>query len=134
MAKTTYTAQEIAEILLLSRNVISLNAHVKPNSVDEMDETEIGDLIEDTGPGPEELAMEQNRAEILDKYMNKYLTHREKEILSMRFGIDNGNPKSLIEIAKHFGLTRERIRQIEVNAIRKLRYYFYKNKITWENL
>ena len=52
----------------------------------------------------------------------KTLTPREEKVLSLRFGLDDGNPKTLEEVGKEFNVTRERIRQIEAKALRKLRH------------
>ena len=52
----------------------------------------------------------------------KTLTPREEKVLSLRFGLEDGNPKTLEEVGKEFNVTRERIRQIEAKALRKLRH------------
>ena len=54
--------------------------------------------------------------------MLKTLTPREEKVLKLRFGLDDGNPKTLEEVGKEFNVTRERIRQIEAKALRKLRH------------
>ncbi len=54
--------------------------------------------------------------------MLKTLTPREEKVLSLRFGLEDGNPKTLEEVGKEFNVTRERIRQIEAKALRKLRH------------
>ena len=52
----------------------------------------------------------------------KTLTHREAKVLSLRFGLEDGHPRTLEEVGSEFGVTRERIRQIEAKALRKLRH------------
>lgn len=61
--------------------------------------------------------MKEQLAEVL-----KTLTPREEKVLRLRFGLDDGNPKTLEEVGKEFNVTRERIRQIEAKALRKLRH------------
>ena len=61
--------------------------------------------------------LKEQLAEVL-----KTLTPREEKVLSLRFGLDDGNPKTLEEVGKEFNVTRERIRQIEAKALRKLRH------------
>ena len=89
--------------------------------VDEDGETCMGDLIADTGSGNmlDNLIEEANSA-IVNSVLST-LSNREAEILRMRFGIDRPAPMTLEEIGKHYDLSRERIRQIENKALRKLR-------------
>lgn len=61
--------------------------------------------------------LKEQLAEVL-----KTLTPREEKVLSLRFGLEDGNPKTLEEVGKEFNVTRERIRQIEAKALRKLRH------------
>ena len=61
--------------------------------------------------------LKEQLAEVL-----KTLTPREEKVLKLRFGLDDGNPKTLEEVGKEFNVTRERIRQIEAKALRKLRH------------
>ena len=115
------------------QDAVSLNTPIFSEWGDEIDE--IQDTIADDSPTPEELAVQQDRAELINKYLERYLTEREAKILRMRFGFeDDGVCYTLEEIASVFGLTRERIRQLEAKAIRKLRCRFARNNIKREDL
>jgi RNA polymerase primary sigma factor len=89
---------------------------------DGADSTELGDFIEDPSvvepddAASKELLREQFRS-VLD-----FLNVREREVLAMRFGLNDGRDHTLEEVGKTFGVTRERIRQIEAKALRKLRH------------
>jgi RNA polymerase sigma factor (sigma-70 family) len=86
------------------------------------DKTELGDLITDTAnPGPEEVATEHLLYEQLYKAVN-LLTEREREIIAARFGLKDDDNKTLEEVGTEFGITKERVRQIERQALTKLRY------------
>ena len=134
MSGRKYTAKEIEQIMLLAQDVISLNAPItNKGDMQDMD-TELGDLIEDPNPTPEEEAMITNRREVIASYLRKYLSPREQRVIILRFGLESGRPMTLEEIGREYGITRERVRQVEAKAIRKLRFRFAKNKITWENI
>lgn len=133
MDQKTYTAKDIAQILLLAQDVISLNTPIKNDEVQDSD-TELGDFVEDPGPTPEEEAIINNRQELIASYLKKYLTPREQQIINLRFGLENGHVLTLEELGKMLGLTRERVRQIEAKAIRKLRVRFARNNINREVL
>lgn len=131
MTKTNYTGTDIGYILALAQDVVSLNT---PVHYDDTEETEIGDFVEDTSPTPEEEAIKSDRLRRIEGYLTKFLTPRERDIIRCRFGFDDGHPMRLIEIGKRYGICRERIRQIEAKALRKLRFAFAKHHITWENI
>ena len=134
MSGRKYTAKEIEQIMLLAQDVISLNAPItNKGDMQDMD-TELGDLIEDPNPTPEEEAMITNRREVIASYLRKYLSPRDQRVIILRFGLESGRPMTLESIGKEYGLSRERVRQVEAKAIRKLRFRFAKNKITWENI
>lgn len=127
-----WTRQKVEEALLLAQEVLSLNA---PIGVDEKGyETELEFLIEDTSPSPEEVIISEQTKEHLMQYLQTYLKPREVEILKMRFGFETDTPMTLEEIGQLFGMTRERIRQIEQKAIRKLRIMFSNKNITKEDI
>ena len=104
--------------LAVSSQVTSLDT-----PVGEEGETEMIDLLQDeTMPSTQETItrfLQHERIEALLKHMNE----RERRVLTLRYGLDDGVARTLGETAKEFGITRERVRQIEVAAIRKLRTY-----------
>jgi RNA polymerase primary sigma factor len=111
------TPDQIEELLRTSRQPISLDS-----TIGEDGETSIGDLIEDVdAPEAGELVDRQIMADQLRHALDA-LTPREATIMSMRFGLYDGNPHTLDEIGKALGLTRERIRQLEKQSLSKLRH------------
>jgi RNA polymerase primary sigma factor len=111
------TPDQIEELLRTSRQPISLDS-----TIGEDGETSIGDLIEDVdAPEAGELVDRQLMADQLRHALDG-LTPREATIMSMRFGLHDGNPHTLDEIGKALGLTRERIRQLEKQSLSKLRH------------
>ena len=113
-------AERVRKILDMARHPASLDA-----PMEEGEDSFLGDFIEDerTG-GPEEEASRQMLKEQVDDILRK-LTERERLILQMRYGLTDDRPRTLEEVAKEFGITRERIRQIETRILRKLRYARY---------
>lgn len=89
--------------------------------IDDEGETSIGDLIPDTKSSTieENLELEANH-QIIESVLST-LSNREADIIRMRFGIDQDKPMTLEEVGQHYGLSRERIRQVEMKAMRKLR-------------
>ena len=86
------------------------------------EDTTLGDFIEDTAiASPDEAATEDNLTEATDDILGS-LTAREAKVLRMRFGIGMNTDHTLEEVGKQFDVTRERIRQIEAKALRKLRH------------
>jgi RNA polymerase primary sigma factor len=111
------TPDQIEELLRTSRQPISLDS-----TIGEDGETSIGDLIEDIdAPEASELVDRQLMASQLRNALG-CLTPREATIMSMRFGLYDGNPHTLDEIGRALGLTRERIRQLEKQSLSKLRH------------
>ena len=89
--------------------------------IGEKEDSHLGDFIEDQKTAsPEEEAAATMRREQVYKMLDT-LTDREKGVLALRFGMDDGTPRTLEEVGKHFGVTRERIRQIEGKALKKLK-------------
>jgi RNA polymerase primary sigma factor len=121
-----YTAEDIAKILAITQMTVSLDA------LTEIDEPFVN-MIKDDQSTPEEEIIAADRRDCIDKYMLKYLSKREREVILLRYGFD-ANPMTLNEIGERLNLSRERIRQIEARAIRKLRSAFMKCKVTRENI
>jgi RNA polymerase primary sigma factor len=90
--------------------------------VGDEDDTELGMFVEDTiTPSPSQTTYENMLRERVEQVLST-LSPREARILRLRFGLENGHPYTLEEVGHKFGLTRERIRQIEGKALRRLRH------------
>ncbi|MFB6842942.1 RNA polymerase sigma factor RpoD/SigA [Streptomyces sp. NPDC056361] len=110
------TPERVTDVLDWARDPVSLNM-----SVDDQGETQFGDLLEDTSAiSPEQSVLTLLRSEELDDLIDK-LDHRTASIIRMRYGIEDGRERTLTEVGKQHGLTRERIRQIEKHALLELK-------------
>ncbi|MER5734380.1 MULTISPECIES: sigma-70 family RNA polymerase sigma factor [unclassified Streptomyces] len=110
------TPERVTDVLDWARDPVSLNM-----SVDDEGETQFGDLLEDTSAiSPEQSVLTLLRSEELDDLIDK-LDHRTASIIRMRYGIEDGRERTLTEVGKEHGLTRERIRQIEKHALLELK-------------
>jgi RNA polymerase primary sigma factor len=90
--------------------------------IGEEEDSHLGDFIPDDGTmTPSEAASHQMLKEQVEDVLAS-LTGRERRVLQLRFGLDDGRSRTLEEVGKEFGVTRERIRQIEAKALRKLRH------------
>ncbi len=108
---------KVREILKVAQEPISLES-----PIGEEEDSHLGDFIPDyDAPVPEEAATHTLLKEQLNEVLAT-LTPREAKVLSLRFGIEDGHPRTLEEVGKEFNVTRERIRQIEAKALRKLRH------------
>ena len=115
---------KVRHIMKISQDIVSLEA---PVGVEE--DSRLGDFIEDKDSlSPLELTNRQILKEGIEK-MLQYLNPREKKIIIMRFGLNDGIPHTLEEVGKEFGVTRERIRQIETKVLQKLREHSATRKI-----
>lgn len=120
------TAAELAAEMSLSIDKVKeLLAIVKePTSLDSTltddDETTVGDLVADETEDFSAGIFQEEMANLIQEVLMT-LEDREKEVITMRYGLKNTKPRTLEEIGNHFGLTKERIRQIEDKALRKLR-------------
>jgi len=115
--------EKVEEIKSAIRVPISLE---KPVGDDE--ESMLGDFVEDETHDLEELAAKGVLRDAIDEVLDK-LSDREAGIIRLRFGLSGRRPQTLEEVGGHFGLTRERIRQIEIEALRKLRHPSITRKI-----
>ena len=111
------TPDKVREILRLAQEPVSLET-----PIGEEEDSHLGDFIpDDEALSPADAAsislLKEQLAEVL-----KTLTPREEKVLSLRFGLEDGHPRTLEEVGKEFNVTRERIRQIEAKALRKLRH------------
>jgi RNA polymerase primary sigma factor len=110
-------AEKVREIIKVSQEPVSLET-----PIGEEDDSHLGDFIEDsTALAPAEAASHQILKEQVKDALGT-LTIREQEVLRLRFGLDDGRSRTLEEVGREFKVTRERIRQIEAKALRKLRH------------
>lgn len=108
---------KVREILRLSQEPVSLET-----PIGEEEDSHLGDFIpDDDALSPADAASISLLKEQLTEVL-KTLTPRESKVLSLRFGLEDGHPRTLEEVGSQFGVTRERIRQIEAKALRKLRH------------
>ncbi|WP_461006044.1 sigma-70 family RNA polymerase sigma factor [Streptomyces capparidis] len=115
-AELDTTAERVVDVLDWARDPVSLNM-----TVDDDGETQFGDLVEDAGAAsPEESVLVMLRREELDGLIGR-LDDRTASIIRARYGIEDGRERTLTEVGKQHGLTRERIRQIEKHALVELK-------------
>ena len=108
---------KVMEIQKIAQDPVSLET-----PIGEEDDSHLGDFIQDEdSPAPQDAAAYTLLREQLDEVMQT-LTPREAKVLRLRFGLDDGKARTLEEVGKEFDVTRERIRQIEAKALRKLRH------------
>lgn len=111
------TPEKVREILKIAQEPVSLET-----PIGEEDDSHLGDFIEDQDAmAPQDAAAYELLKEQLEDVLDT-LTDREENVLRLRFGLDDGRTRTLEEVGKVFGVTRERIRQIEAKALRKLRH------------
>ena len=111
------SADKVREILKISQDPVSLET-----PIGEEEDSHLGDFIpdEDT-PAPADAAAANILREVIEREL-KTLTDREELVIKLRFGLYDGKPRTLEDVGKDFKITRERIRQIEAKALRKLRH------------
>ena len=109
--------EEVLNLLRISKEPISLEGQVG-----DLEEVSIGDLIEDqSAPRADEYTAQKDLVEHLEEALKK-LTPREEKVLRLRYGLGGEEVKTLEEIGNMFGVSRERVRQIEQKGLRKLRH------------
>ena len=116
-----WTEERVAKILDLIRiiNVDSLDREM--SKTDDRADATIGDFVEYDGPDPQELAEQKELHDILIEAVNR-LPARQCMIIKLRYGLESGKPMTLEEIGAEYNVTRERIRQVEIKALDKLRH------------
>jgi RNA polymerase primary sigma factor len=116
-AEMEIPVERVAEIQKIAQDPVSLET-----PIGEEDDSHLGDFIQDEeSPAPHDAASYTMLREQLEEVM-KTLTPREAKVLKLRFGLEDGKSRTLEEVGKEFNVTRERIRQIEAKALRKLRH------------
>jgi RNA polymerase nonessential primary-like sigma factor len=117
------TPPQVREVLLRVPRSVSLETKVGKEK-----DTELGDLLETDDVSPEDSLMREALRRDLQQLLAD-LTSRERDVIQMRFGLDDGQPYSLAEIGRALDLSRERVRQIEAKALQKLRQPKRRNRV-----
>ncbi len=116
-AEMEISADRVEEIQRIAQEPVSLET-----PIGEEEDSQLGDFLEDKDmPNPEEVAASMILREQLEEMLDD-LSEREREVLRLRFGLEDGHAHTLEDVGRRFGVTRERIRQIEAKALRKLRH------------
>ena len=115
--KLEMPAERVREIMRIAQDPVSLET-----PIGEEEDSHLGDFIpDDDAPAPADAASLMLLKEQLNEVLST-LTDREAKVLKLRFGLEDGRSRTLEEVGKEFDVTRERIRQIEAKALRKLRH------------
>lgn len=123
-AEMDMPTKKVRDVLKIAQEPVSLET-----PIGEEDDSHLGDFIEDKdATSPEQHASYEMLKEQLEQVLDT-LTDREENVLRLRFGLDDGRTRTLEEVGRVFGVTRERIRQIEAKALRKLRHPSRSNQL-----
>ena len=115
--KMGMTAEKVREIMKIAQDPVSLET-----PIGEEEDSHLGDFIQDEDtPAPADAASQTILREVIERELHT-LTPREERVIKLRFGLYDGRTRTLEEVGKEFDITRERIRQIEAKALRKLRH------------
>ena len=115
--KMNMSAEKVREIMKIAQDPVSLET-----PIGEEEDSHLGDFIpDDDAPQPSEIASATILREVIERELHT-LTPREEHVIKLRFGLYDGRSRTLEEVGKEFDITRERIRQIEAKALRKLRH------------
>ena len=118
------SVERVREIQKISQEPVSLET-----PIGEEEDSHLGDFLpDDDVPAPAEAAASMILKEQINEVLDT-LTEREQKVLRLRFGLDDGHARTLEEVGKTFNVTRERIRQIEAKALRKLKKPSRANKL-----
>ncbi len=107
--------KQVREYLSIARQPISLDVRIGDNQ-----DTELQDLLEDDGASPEDYTVQQSLKQDLLRMLSE-LTTQQQEVINLRFGLADGNPLSLAKVGQRMGISRERVRQLEQQALKHLR-------------
>ncbi|MEM8501994.1 MAG: RNA polymerase sigma factor, RpoD/SigA family [Cyanobacteria bacterium P01_D01_bin.1] len=107
--------KQVREYLSIARQPISLDVRIGDNQ-----DTELQDLLEDDGASPEDYTVQQSLRSDIFRMLSE-LTSQQQEVINLRFGLADGNPLSLAKVGQRMGISRERVRQLEQQALKHLR-------------
>ena len=123
MSNEKWTEERVLKLMALINTMDIVSLDEKIQMEDNHDNNCcIGDIIKDDGPTPQDIIEEKASRERLLKYISK-LSPREQIVIRMRYGLDDGIIRTLDEIGQKYGVTRERIRQVETKALKKLKRF-----------
>lgn len=114
-AELDLDAKQVREYLSIARQPVSLDVRIGDNQ-----DTELQDLLEDDGDSPEDYTVQQSLKQDLLRMISE-LTTQQQEVINLRFGLNDGNPLSLAKVGQRMGISRERVRQLEQQALKHLR-------------
>ena len=114
------SVDELKKMSSRSRNVVSLENPIRNGGSLKEDRRTIGDFIMSDAPTPDENAQSQDMKHDIRAVINE-LAQRERDVLVLRFGLDNGNPMTVNQTARQLGISGDRVRIIEAKALNKLR-------------